>query len=112
MFLDEALQRDLRLIDGAGSLGCRIFGRLRSVRIVRKRGAIEASKRAGGKSRSHDYPLGRRKPAAMASVTPRVYTPQSIRAKLHGGQLLRLGIIGEYVGGICSGAGTGRGLDP
>jgi hypothetical protein len=33
------------MIDRSGSLGCRICGRLRPVRIVRKRGAIPQSKR-------------------------------------------------------------------
>jgi hypothetical protein len=28
------------MIDGSGSLDCRIFGRLRPVRMVRKRGAM------------------------------------------------------------------------
>ena len=34
------------MVDGSGSLGCRICGRSRPVRVVRKRGAIRSFKRA------------------------------------------------------------------
>jgi hypothetical protein len=34
------------MVDGSGSRGCRIFGRLRPDRIVRKRGAIRSFKRS------------------------------------------------------------------
>jgi hypothetical protein len=36
------------MVDGSGSLGCRIFGRLLPVRIVRKRGAIRHQSAARG----------------------------------------------------------------
>src|ERR1700738_97605 len=34
------------MIDGSGSFDCRIFARLRPVRIVRKRGAIQSFRRS------------------------------------------------------------------
>jgi hypothetical protein len=34
------------MIDGSGSFDCRIFGRLRPVRMVKKRGAISALERS------------------------------------------------------------------
>jgi hypothetical protein len=43
------------MVDGSGSLDCRIFGRLRPVRIVRKRRAMPASKRGPGAHANRPY---------------------------------------------------------
>src|SRR6202043_1973227 len=40
-------------VDGSASLDCRIFGRLRPVRIVRKRGAIRPLKRSPQRQANH-----------------------------------------------------------
>jgi hypothetical protein len=43
----------LLMVDGSASLDCRIFGRLRPVRIVRKRGAIRSFKRSPQRPANH-----------------------------------------------------------
>jgi hypothetical protein len=40
-------------VDGSASLDCRIFGRLRPVRIVRKRGAMHPLKRSPQRQANH-----------------------------------------------------------